>query len=112
MTQITIRPLSSHEDYQKTRQIHMAAWGVDAAETIPPLSMHAFQHNGGILLGAYDGQQLVGYSLGTLGAIEAPNRIDQVAAARLKLRHLLSIDADFDVYRDRAGRPLVNLLRR
>jgi predicted nucleic acid-binding protein len=34
------------------------------------------------------------------------------AAARLKLKHLLSIDADFDVYRDRAGRPLVNLLRR
>ena len=33
-------------------------------------------------------------------------------AARMKLRHLLSIDADFDVYRDRAGRPLVNLLRR
>jgi hypothetical protein len=30
--------------------------------------------------------------------------------ARLKLRHVLSIDADFDVYRDRAGRPLVNLL--
>lgn len=33
-------------------------------------------------------------------------------AARLKLKHLLSIDTDFDVYRDRAGRPLVNLLRR
>ncbi len=34
------------------------------------------------------------------------------AAARLKIRHVLSLDADFDVYRDRAGRPLVNLLRR
>lgn len=34
------------------------------------------------------------------------------AAARLKLRHVLSIDTDFDVYRDRAGKPLVNLLRR
>ena len=33
------------------------------------------------------------------------------AAARLKVRHVLSIDADFDVYRDRAGKPLVNLLR-
>lgn len=33
------------------------------------------------------------------------------AAARLKLRHLLSIDADFDVYRDRAGRALIDLLR-
>lgn len=34
------------------------------------------------------------------------------AAARLKLRHILSIDPDFDVYRDRAGKPLLNLLRR
>ncbi|HOW50130.1 MAG TPA: PIN domain-containing protein [Rubrivivax sp.] len=33
------------------------------------------------------------------------------AAARLKLRHVLSLDADFDVYRDRSGRPLVNLLK-
>lgn len=33
------------------------------------------------------------------------------AAARLRVRHVLSIDADFDVYRDRAGKPLVNLLR-
>ena len=32
------------------------------------------------------------------------------AAARLRIRHVLSIDADFDVYRDRAGRALVNLL--
>jgi uncharacterized protein len=34
------------------------------------------------------------------------------AASRLKIRQLLSIDADFDVYRDRVGRPLENLLRR
>lgn len=34
------------------------------------------------------------------------------AATRLRIRHVLSLDADFDVYRDRAGKPLVNLLRR
>lgn len=34
------------------------------------------------------------------------------AASRLEIKHMLSIDADFAVYRDRAGRPLVNLLRR
>ena len=34
------------------------------------------------------------------------------AAARLKIRHLISIDADFEVYRDRAGCPLLNLLAR
>ena len=32
------------------------------------------------------------------------------AAAGLKIRHVISIDADFDVYRDRAGKPLINLL--
>ncbi len=33
------------------------------------------------------------------------------AAARLKLKHVLSVDADFDVYRGRDGRALVNVLR-
>ncbi|HOV20753.1 MAG TPA: PIN domain-containing protein [Ottowia sp.] len=32
------------------------------------------------------------------------------AAERLGLRHILSVDADFDVYRDGRGRPLTNLL--
>lgn len=85
MTQLTIRPLTSHNDYEQTRQIHMTAWGLDAAETIPPLTMHALQHNGSILLGAYDGDMLIGYILGTLGTVETPGRIDQIAAARLKL---------------------------
>ena len=31
-------------------------------------------------------------------------------ALRLRIRHILSIDSDFDVYRDKAGKPLVNLL--
>ena len=33
------------------------------------------------------------------------------AAARLRIRHVLTIDSDFDVYRDKSGRPLVNALR-
>lgn len=33
------------------------------------------------------------------------------AAARLRIRHVLTIDADFDIYRDRAGKPLLNVLR-
>lgn len=33
------------------------------------------------------------------------------AAARLKIGKVLTIDTDFDVYRDRAGKALVNLMR-
>ena len=33
------------------------------------------------------------------------------AAARLRIKHVLSIDADFDVYRDKSGKPLSSVLR-
>lgn len=33
------------------------------------------------------------------------------AASRLKIRHILSVDSDFDVYRDPAGESLLNVLR-
>ena len=33
------------------------------------------------------------------------------AAARLKIRQILTIDTDFDVYRGRDGKPLINVLR-
>ena len=33
------------------------------------------------------------------------------AAERLQIRHVVSIDKDFDIYRDARGQPLVNLLR-
>lgn len=33
------------------------------------------------------------------------------AASRLKIRHILSVDSDFDVYRDPAGEALQNVLR-
>jgi uncharacterized protein len=33
------------------------------------------------------------------------------AAQRLRIRNVLSIDADFDMYRDQKGQPLINVLR-
>jgi predicted nucleic acid-binding protein len=33
------------------------------------------------------------------------------AAARMRARQVLTIDADFDIYRDAAGKPLRNVLR-
>ena len=33
------------------------------------------------------------------------------AATRRRIRHVLSVDADFDVYRDKMGKPLHNALR-
>lgn len=32
-------------------------------------------------------------------------------ASRLRIRHVLTLDADFDVYRDKAGKALINVMR-
>ena len=44
-------------------------------------------------------------------SLPAVHRIAQRFAARLGIHRIISIDADFDVYRDARGKALVNLLR-
>lgn len=59
---------------------------MDDLEVIPSRFMHALQHNGASLLGAYDGDRMIGFVFGLLGTVEdLDHRIDQVAAARLQM---------------------------
>jgi predicted GNAT superfamily acetyltransferase len=83
---IEIRSIESPEDIRKLEDLQRRAWNMDDIEVIPARTMHAIQFNGGLLLGAYDGDELVGFVFGVLGTVQGlHNRIDQVAAARLQL---------------------------
>jgi predicted GNAT superfamily acetyltransferase len=83
---IEIRTIESTEDARKLEEIQRRAWDMPDIEIIPGRTMHAIQFNGGLLLGAYDGSELVGFVFGVLGTVRGlHNRIDQVAAARLQL---------------------------
>jgi predicted GNAT superfamily acetyltransferase len=83
---IEIRSIESPEDIRKLEDLQRIAWDMPDIEIIPARTMHAIQYNGGLLLGAYDGDELVGFVFGVLGTVRGlHNRIDQVAAARLQL---------------------------
>jgi chorismate synthase len=83
---ITIQPILKPADYDALEQIQLAVWGMSEIELIPGRFMHALQHNGASLLGAYDGDKLVGFVLGVIGTMEGlHDRVDQVAAARLQM---------------------------
>jgi predicted GNAT superfamily acetyltransferase len=83
---IEIRSIQSPEDVCKLETLQKLAWDMPDIEVIPARTMHAIQYNGGLLLGAYDGDELVGFVFGVLGTVRGlHNRIDQVAAARLQL---------------------------
>jgi predicted GNAT superfamily acetyltransferase len=83
--EIEIRPLTSHDTIAQVEAVQKATWGIGDLEILPTHFLHALQHNGASLLGAFDGERLVGFTFGTLGMIEKGDRIDEVAAARLKL---------------------------
>jgi predicted GNAT superfamily acetyltransferase len=61
---VVLRPLSTVEDLQGVGGVIDAVWGPDA---MPPALLRAFQHAGGVLVGAFAGREQVGFVLGFLG---------------------------------------------
>ncbi|HRO90750.1 MAG TPA: hypothetical protein PLC06_09650, partial [Promineifilum sp.] len=53
-------------------------------------ALHAMEHNGAVLLGAFEDDRLIGFVFGVLGTEDNPNRMDQVAAARLKMYSVIA----------------------
>jgi chorismate synthase len=85
-----IKPITSPGDMRKLEDIQRETWGMRDIDIIPARTMHAIAFNGGLLLGAYSGEEeretLVGFIFGVIGTLESlSNRIDPVAAARLQL---------------------------
>lgn len=86
MSEIVIRPLETMAEMIEVENVQRVSWNMQDLEIIPAHLLHALQHNGAALLGAVDGEQVVGFALGVIATVEdLYNRIDQVAAARLKM---------------------------
>jgi predicted GNAT superfamily acetyltransferase len=90
MGEIVIRSLDTQVEYSAVEEIQRLTWAMPDLEIIPAHAVHALQHNGAALLGAFDGERLVGFTLGVLGTEDIPGRIDQVAAARLKMYSVIA----------------------
>ncbi|HSN73476.1 MAG TPA: GNAT family N-acetyltransferase, partial [Anaerolineae bacterium] len=64
---ITIHPLTTHDEIHAVEQLQRDAWGVPDLEIVPLHMLITPPRNGGLLLGAYDGERLVGFVFGFLG---------------------------------------------
>jgi predicted GNAT superfamily acetyltransferase len=90
MSEIIIRSLETMAEVRAVEEIQRATWNMGDLEIIPAHALHAIQHNGAALLGAFDGEQLVGFVFGVLATEDIPGRVDQVAAARLKMYSVIA----------------------
>lgn len=90
MSEIIIRSLETMDEIAAAEEVQRVTWAMTDLDIIPAHALHAMQHNGSILLGAFDGERVIGFAFGVLGTEDNPNRVDQVAAARLKMYSVIA----------------------
>ena len=90
MSEFNIRALETMDEITAVEEIQRITWTMGEREIIPAHLLHAAQHNGAALLGAFDNDKLVGFVFGILATEDVPGRIDQVAAARLKMYSVIA----------------------
>lgn len=67
MTAITIRRLLHTEEHERAVELQKHYWGEDATNLVPRHMLHSIAHFGGHVLGAFDGERLVGFVIGLIG---------------------------------------------
>jgi predicted GNAT superfamily acetyltransferase len=89
-----VRPLVSMHDMDLVEEIQLRVWPGSDRAVVPSHILITLAHNGATLLGAFDGENLVGFVLGFLGLdAHTPER---VAMARLKhCSHMLGVDPEW-----------------
>ncbi len=61
------RRLETPEELHDVEEVQQDAWGMGAEHPVPAPILRAFQDNGGLMLGAFSGDRLVGFTMGFLG---------------------------------------------
>jgi predicted GNAT superfamily acetyltransferase len=92
--EISIRVVDSIEDVEQVEDLQRVVWPGDDTEVVPLHLLVTVAHNGGVLLGAFHGERLVGFVFGFLGTDAGSP--DRVAMARLKhCSHQLGVHPDY-----------------
>lgn len=59
-----IRDVETDAEYHAIEDIQKEAWGFDDLDTVPAATLMATQHAGGVVLGAFDGDAMIGFAYG------------------------------------------------
>ena len=87
---LRIRPMTTPEDMALVEELQRAVWSGNETEVVPVHMLLAVAQGGGVILGAFEGDRLVGMVFGFLGVDE--EHPERVAMARLKhCSHMLAV---------------------
>jgi predicted GNAT superfamily acetyltransferase len=91
---LIIKPIDGFQDIKKVAEVEAATWGMKSGKTVPDHVLTAIARDGGVLLGAYEDDRLIGFTLGWLGIVD-PGSL-QPAVAQLKLvSHMTGVLSEY-----------------
>jgi len=93
---LIIKPIDTPDLIKQVAGVEAETWRMKPGDTVPDHVLTAVAKNGGVLLGAYDGDQLLGFTLGWLGTINP----DEVIPAAQQLKLVSHMTGVLDGYRD------------
>ena len=64
---IEVRVLSEHEEFRDTLAVQVGVWKFSEVDQVPPRILSVSKYIGGLILGAYDGDRMVGFSFSLPG---------------------------------------------
>jgi chorismate synthase len=68
--EIVVRPVETVAEYRACQEVQRRAWGItEDGYVVPVATLISVQHAGGLVLGAFDGERLVGFAFGYLGRV-------------------------------------------
>ena len=92
--EIKIRRLTTPEDMAKVSDLYLLVWSGSEISTIPPRTYMDISNHGGVILGAFHRDQLVGYVFGFLGIDN--ESLGTIARTRIKHHsHILGVHPDY-----------------
>ncbi len=87
---VSIRPLETPDDFRVVEALQRHVWPGTETDVVPLHVLTTVAHNGGVVLGAFDGERLIGFVFGFLGVDETTP--DRLAMTRLKhCSHMLGV---------------------
>ena len=70
---ITIRTLETPLEMEQAEQLQALVWPGSDMDVVPGHMMLTAAHNGGLVLGAYEGEKMVGMLFGFVGLYDTPD---------------------------------------
>ncbi len=64
---IAVRDLTRYEEFLQVRDVQQEIWGFTQGEGLYPPALNTAAENGGVVIGAFDGPKLIGFSFGFIG---------------------------------------------